>query len=65
MDYIEKLTSLREDHDLNQADVAKILGITQTAVSKYECRQRKYTVEDIITLCKFYGISSDDLLGLS
>lgn len=64
MDYIEKLTALREDHDLSQADIAKILGITQTAVSKYELRQRRYQVQDIIALCQYYKISSDYLLDL-
>lgn len=64
MDYIEKLTALRQDNDLNQSDIAKILGTTQTAVSKYELRQRKYTVEDIIKLCNYYRISADELLGI-
>ena len=64
MSYIEKLTGLREDHDLSQKDIAKILGITQTAISKYELGQRKYQVQDIITLCKYYGVSADYLLDL-
>lgn len=65
MDYVDKLTALRQDNDLNQGDIAKILGTTQTAVSKYELRQRKYTVEDIIKLCNYYKISADDLLGIN
>ncbi len=64
MDYVEKLTALREDRDLSQADIAKVLGITQTAVSKYELRQRRYQVQDIIVLCQYYGISSDYLFDL-
>lgn len=64
MDYIDKITALRQDNDLTQSDIAKVLGTTQTAISKYELRQRKYTVEDIIKLCNYYRISSDDLLGI-
>ncbi|MBQ9859266.1 MAG: helix-turn-helix transcriptional regulator [Clostridia bacterium] len=64
MDYIDKLTALREDHDISQTQVAEILGISQTAVSKYELRQRKYQVQDIIKLCEYYGVSSDYLLDL-
>ena len=64
MDYVEKLSALREDHDLSQKDIAEILGITQTAVSKYELKQRKYQVQDIITLCKYYKVSSDYLFDL-
>ena len=64
MDYIEKLTGLRQDRDINQAQIAKILGTHQATISKYELRQRKYQIEDIIKLCLFYNVSADWLLGL-
>lgn len=64
MNYIEKLTALREDRDLSQTDIAKILGTSQTAISKYELGQRKYQVQDIIKLCLFYNVSADYLFGL-
>lgn len=64
MDYIEKLTGLRQDRDINQAQIAKILGTHQATISKYELRQRKYQIEDIVKLCLFYNVSADWLLGL-
>lgn len=64
MDYIDKLTALREDRDLEQKDIAKLLNVQQSAISKYELRKARYKVEDIIVLCKFYNISADYLLGL-
>ncbi len=64
MDYIDKLTGLREDRDLDQADIAKILNVQQSAISKYEKRKAKYKIEDIIKLCLFYNVSADYLLGL-
>ena len=64
MDYVDKLTALRMDRDISQAKIAEVLGISQTAVSKYELRRRKYQVQDIIKLCRFYGVSSDYLLDL-
>lgn len=64
MDYIERLRGLREDRDLNQGQIAKILETTQTTVSKYELRKRKLSIEDLIKLCLFYNVSADYILGL-
>lgn len=64
MDYVDKLTGLREDRDLGQADIAKILNCQQSAISKYEKRRARYKIEDIIKLCLFYNVSADYLLGL-
>ena len=41
MDYIDRITSLREDNDYKQKDIAEILGIKQSAYSKYEKRRTK------------------------
>ena len=64
MDYIDKLTSLRIDRDIDQKTIAKLLNCKQSAISKYETRKARYKVEDIITLCEFYGVSADYILGL-
>lgn len=64
MDYVDRLTALREDRDVGQKEVAAILGCKQAAVSKYELRQNRYAVDDIIKLCKFYQVSADYVLGL-
>ena len=64
MDYVERLTALREDRDITQAEIAAVLGGKQAAVSKYELRLRRYDVVDIIKLCKFYRVSADYVLGL-
>lgn len=64
MDYTERLRGLREDRDLNQADIARILGCKQSAVSKYEVGRSKYQIDDIIKLCLFYNVSADYILGL-
>ena len=64
MDYVDMLTELRQDRDIDQKDIAKILNCQQSAISKYETRRAKYKIEDIIKLCKFYNVSADYLLGL-
>lgn len=65
MDYIDRLTNLRIDRDIRQAEVAEVLGIKQSAYSKYEKRRTKMQIEDLIKLCAFYQVSADYILGLS
>mgnify|MGYP002073613387 FL=1 len=64
MDYIDRLTEIRNDRDIKQSTIAEILGVKQSDVSKYEKRRTQYTVDDIIKLCNFYKISADYILGL-
>ncbi len=64
MDYVDKLTGLREDKDLEQKDIAALLNVQQSAISKYEKRRARYKIEDIEKLCRFYNVSADWLLGL-
>ncbi len=60
----EILRELREDNDLTQNDIAEVLGTTQQVYSRYEKGINEIPVRHIITLCKFYKISSDYILGL-
>ena len=64
MDYVDRLTQLREDNDIKQNTIAKLLGCQQSAISKYETRKVPYRIEDIPTLCNFYNVSADYILGL-
>ena len=64
MDYIDRLISLREDNDIEQKELAELLGITQSAYSKYEKRRCKMSIEDLIKLCKYYNVSADYVLGI-
>ena len=64
-EYPKTLRELREDHDLTQAEVAKVLGTTQQVYSRYEKGINEIPVHHLITLCRFYGVSSDFILGLS
>ena len=61
----ERLRGLREDKDLLQKDVAKILNVTQVAYSCYEIGRRQIPVEALIKLASFYNTSVDYLLGLT
>ena len=63
--YFERLCDLRVDHDLTQADVAKILNTTQQVYSRYEKGINEMPLHHLISLCKFYKVSADFILGLS
>lgn len=63
--YIERLRALREDNDLTQEDVAKILGTSQTMYARYEREANEFPIRHLITLCKYYKVSSDYVLGLA
>ncbi len=58
-----RIRDLREDRDLNQTEVAKILGMSQTGYSKYETGENDIPTAILIELAKFYDTSVDYLLN--
>lgn len=61
----ERIRNLREDSDLKQADIAKILNCTQVCYSHYENGKRNIPSDVLIKLAKYYDTSVDYLLGIS
>lgn len=64
MKYNEILRELREDRDLTQAEIAKLLNVSQITYSQYERGVRGLPLEHLKTLCLYYGIKSDYILGI-
>ena len=60
-----RIRDLREDNDLSQADVAKILNCSQVCYSYYEIGRRDMPIDVLIALAKFYNVSTDYLLELT
>ncbi len=58
-----RIRDLREDMDMNQTQIAKMLGMSQTGYSKYETGENDIPTSILIKLAKFYGTSVDYLLG--
>ncbi len=58
-----RLRGLREDKDMNQTQIAKILGMSQTGYSKYETGENDIPTEILIKLARYYNTSIDYLLG--
>lgn len=65
MKYSERIRNLREDNDLSQKQIAKMLGIAQTTYSQYELEKRPMPIEYLVALCEYYKVSADYMLGLS
>ena len=58
-----RLRDLREDHDLTQTKVAKLLNMSQTGYSKYETGENDIPTQVLIALADYYQTSVDYLLG--
>ncbi len=59
----KRLRDLREDRDLNQTQLAKIIGMSQTGYSKYETGKNDIPTEILIKLADFYNVSIDYILN--
>ena len=63
MPYYPRLKDLREDKDLTQTEVAKIIGTSQSYYASYERGERPISFERAVILADFYGVSLDYLAG--
>lgn len=64
MDIVHNIRQIRMERGLSQEMIAEVLETTQQQYSRYENGQNEIPVRHVITLCRFYDISSDWLLGL-
>ena len=58
-----RIRDLREDKDMNQTQMAKILGMSQTGYSKYETGENDIPTQILIKLAIFHETSIDYILG--
>ncbi len=65
MFYYPRLKDVREDHDLTQETVGKLLGTTQQQYYKYEKGIQEIPVHHLITLADYHKVTTDYLLGRS
>lgn len=62
--YYKRIRELREDSDILQKDVAKLLNTTQQHYSRIENGATEITADRVIVLAKFYNVTADYILGL-
>ncbi|MBQ2780286.1 MAG: helix-turn-helix transcriptional regulator [Clostridia bacterium] len=58
----KNLRGIREDRDIKQKDIAKILNVSQNTYSQYETGVISLTAEVLIKLADYYQVSVDFLL---
>lgn len=61
--FFRRLRDMREDHDLSQEKLGRLLGIQQTVYSRYERGYQTIPLELLIRLADIYGVSLDYLIG--
>ncbi len=64
MDYRARLRALREDRDITQSEIGKVLNKSQQGYNHIETGRAELKIEDLVTLCKYYNVSSDYIVGL-
>lgn len=62
---MNRIRDLREDRDLSQAEIAKVIKTTQQQYSKIETGKADISGEKLKLLAKFYNVSVDYILGLT
>lgn len=65
VDYRERLRNIREDHDLTQAELGRLLNKSQQGYNHIETGRAELKIDDLITICKFYNLSADYIIGLT
>lgn len=58
-----RLRDLREDNDLKQEYLAKILKVSPRSYSAYETGSRLISIQSLMILADFYNVSIDYLVG--
>ncbi len=59
-----RLKELREDRDLTQEEIAKVINCRQNTYQQYESGKRQIPISALKTLCLYYKVSADYILEL-
>lgn len=62
---IYRLREIREDRDITQKEIAKILNISQVVYSRYETGIRLIPIDKLTKLAEYYKLPVDYILGLT
>lgn len=62
---MNRLREIREDRDLTQSEISKVLNVTQVAYSYYELEKREIPIDLLKKLARYYDTSVDYILNLT
>lgn len=64
MDYRGRIRNVREDRDLTQAEIGRLLDKSQQGYNHIEAGRAELKIDDLVKLCQYYDLSADYLIGL-
>ena len=64
-DYRERIRNIREDYDLTQAELGKLLNKSQQGYNHIETGRAELKIDDLIKICKYFNLSADYIIGLT
>ena len=64
MNYMDRLVQIRKQHGKTLAEIAAVLGTSTQYYQKYEKGKHPLPIEHLITLCNYYRVSADYILGI-
>ncbi len=62
---LHRIRDLREDNDLTQENLARVLNISQAQYSRIETGENQITLDSLIRIAMFYNVSTDYILDLT
>ena len=65
MIFYQRIRDLRIDRDISQAEIAKIIGTSQSYYAQYESGKRSIPFERVIILARYYNVSLDYIAGFT
>lgn len=63
--YNERIKDIREDHDITQAELAKILEISDVTLQSYEYGKSEPRIKTLIKIAKYFNTSIDYIAGIT
>ena len=63
--YRDRLRGIREDRDLTQAELGRLINKSQQGYNHIEAGRAELKIDDLVKICKFYNLSADYIIGLT
>ena len=64
MNYRIRLRNVREDRDMTQTEIGRLLNKSQQGYNHIEAGRAELKIDDLVKLCQFYNLSADYMIGL-
>ena len=62
--FAERIKELRQEKNLTLKELAKEIGVTDIAISRWENELRTPNIETLVLFAKYFGVTADYLVGM-